>query len=107
MFDYFRKFSSNADHVCCTDSPTKGLYNLFDYLDVHSRSQLRLKFDKCFNLYFNSNISENISAIAFKLGTKVDLCVGYYTRCRFDNLDIDLISQCLLFERAFGDQTKD
>ena len=22
-------FSSNTDHVCCEDSPTKGLYNLF------------------------------------------------------------------------------
>ena len=29
MFDYFGKFSSNAHHVCCEDSPTKGLHNLF------------------------------------------------------------------------------
>ena len=26
---YFRKCSSNAHHICCENSPTKGLYNLF------------------------------------------------------------------------------
>ena len=80
MFDYFRKFSSNAHHVCREDSPTKGLYNLFlesDHFHLQSRSQSRLKFDKYFNLYFNNNISENISAMTFKLSMKIDLYMGY------------------------------
>ena len=69
MFDYFRKFSSRLKvYLICS---------LSDELDLHARSQLRLKVDKCFNLYFNSNISDNISAMAFKLGMKVDLCMGY------------------------------
>ena len=47
MFHYLRNFSSNAHQVCCEDSLTKGLYNLCqsDDLDLHSRSQLRLKLD--------------------------------------------------------------
>ena len=32
---------------------------------------------KCFNLYFNSNISKNLSAVAFNFGMKVDLCMVY------------------------------
>ena len=36
-----------------------------------------LKVDKRFNLYFNSNISENNYAMALKLGMMVDLCIGY------------------------------
>ena len=51
--------------------------SLSDDLGLHLRSQLRLTIDKCFNLYFNSNIFENISAMTFKLGKKVDLCMGY------------------------------
>ena len=53
MFDYFRNFSSNAHahQVCFEDSPTEGQYNLCqsDDSDLHSRSQLRLKFDKLFD----------------------------------------------------------
>ena len=57
---------------------SKCLYNLFlvwwPWRSQRSKSQLCLKVDKCFNLYFNGNISE---ATAFKLGMKVDLCMGY------------------------------
>ena len=40
--------SSNLHQVCCEDSLTKGLYNLFQYDDLalQSRSQLHLKLDK-------------------------------------------------------------
>ena len=65
-----------------------------DDLDLHSRSQLHLNVGKCLNLYFNSNISENISAIAFKLDMTVDLYMGY-THGRFDALDLGARSQWL------------
>ena len=57
--------------------------------------QLRLKVDKCFNVYFNSNNSDNISAVAFKLGMKADLCMGYYTQSSFDDLDLNARSHWL------------
>ena len=55
-------------------SPTKGLYDhcRSDDLDLHSRSEVRLKLH-----YFSTyNISDNIEAIAFKLGRTVDLCMA-------------------------------
>ena len=60
MFDYFRNYSSNALQVCrCEDGPTKGLYMhdhcQSDNLDLHSRSQVRLKFD----YLLTCNISDN------------------------------------------------
>ena len=55
-----------------------------------------LKVDKSFNLYFNSNMLENISAMAFNLVMKVDLCMGYmYTHDHFSDLDLDARSQWL------------
>ena len=60
-------------HVCCEDSQIKGLYDHFhfqsDYLDLHSRSQVRLNRD----YFLTCNISDNIQAMAFKLGMTVDL----------------------------------
>ena len=50
---------------------------------------MRLKLDKWFNLYFNSNISEHVSAMAFKLGMKVGIFMG------FDDLAIDARSHWL------------
>ena len=52
MIDYFRSCSSNAHHVCCQDSPTKGLYDhcQSDDLDFHSRSRCVSNFDYFFNL---------------------------------------------------------
>ena len=50
------------------------LFSQFDDLDLHSKSQLRLEQDTCFNVYCNSNTSDNISAMAFKLGMPVDSC---------------------------------
>ena len=75
MFDYFRNYSSNAHQVCCEDSPTKGLYDhcQSDDLDLHSRSQVRLKS----GYFLTCNISDNISAITFKLGMTVDLYGAY------------------------------
>ena len=47
VFDYFKKVPSNAHQVYCEGSLTSGLYNRCQSndLDLHSRSQLRLKFD--------------------------------------------------------------
>ena len=54
MFDYFRNYSSNAHHICCKDSPTKGLYDHCQSvdLDLHSRSELHPKLDYFFNLQY-------------------------------------------------------
>ena len=59
------------------DSPTEGLCNLsrFHDLDIHSRSQLRLTRKQMFYLSYNSNISDKVSAMAFKLGMTVDFCM--------------------------------
>ena len=45
-------YSSNANHFCSEDSPTKGLYDRCqsDNLDLHSKSQVCLKLDYFFNL---------------------------------------------------------
>ena len=92
MFDYFRNNSSNAYHVCCDDSPAKGLYGRCqsDDRDLHSRSKVRLKLDN-FLMY---SISENISAISFKLGLVVDLIMDViHAHTRSDDLDLDARSQ--------------
>ena len=53
---------NNAHQVCCEDSPTKGIYIYIyahcqsDDLDLHLRSQVRLKFD----YVLTCNISDNI-----------------------------------------------
>ena len=77
MFDNFRNFSGNVHQVC---SSTTGLCIIIfaqsDDIALHSRSQLRLKLDT-FYLYYNSNISDSIQAMAFKLGMTVDLCMAY------------------------------
>ena len=46
-----------------------------------------------FNLYFNSHISDTIEAMALKLGSALDL--SYAWGARFDNLDLDVRSQCV------------
>ena len=58
MSDYFINDSSNADLACCEDSPTKGIYEQYpsDDLDLHSRSQVRLKLD----YFLTCNISDNV-----------------------------------------------
>ena len=55
---YFRNYSSNAHQVYCEDSRTKDLYDhcQSDDLDLHSRSQVHLKFD----YLLTWNISDNI-----------------------------------------------
>ena len=50
------------------------IFSQFD-VDFRSRSQLHLKLDKCFSC--NSNISDSISPMAFKLGMTVDFCMAY------------------------------
>ena len=71
IIDYFRNYSSNAHQVCCVDNPTKHLYDHCesDDRDLRSRSQVRLKRD----YFLTCNISDNISAVTFKLGMTVDL----------------------------------
>ena len=58
-------------HVFCEDSPVKGPHDRChsDDLDLHSRSQVHLKCD----YFLTCNISDNISAITFKLGMTVDV----------------------------------
>ena len=50
---------------------------VIDDLELQSRSQLRLKLHKSFNSYFDSNISDTVSATAFRLGMPVYLCMVY------------------------------
>ena len=71
MFDYFRNCSGNPHHVCCEDRLAKSMYDhcQSDDLDLHPRSQVRLKLDYS----LTCNISDNINAITFKLGMTVDL----------------------------------
>ena len=53
-------------YVMTSASPT-------DDLDCHSRSQMRLKD----NYFLTCNMSDNISAIPFKLGITVDVWMPY------------------------------
>ena len=46
-------------------------------LDLHSRSQLRLKLAKMLNVYYNSHISDSMLAMTSKLGMAVDVCMAY------------------------------
>ena len=41
---------------------------------LHSRSELRLKFDKCLTCTIIANISDNIEAMVFTFGMAVGLC---------------------------------
>ena len=42
-----------------------------------------------FYLYYNSNVSDNVYAMAFKLGMTVDLCMSYLdAHTHFDDLDL-------------------
>ena len=79
MFHYFRNCSSNPNHVCCGDSPTKGVYNLFSDRLPCSWLKVTTAFQtwQMFNLYHNSHISDSIVALAFTLGMTVDLCMSY------------------------------
>ena len=84
MFDYFRIYSSNTHHVCCEYSPTKGLHDhcQSDDLDLHSRSQVRLKRD----YYLICNISDNYNQTCIA----VDLWMPYnYAHASFYDLDLD------------------
>ena len=74
MFDYIN-YASNAHHVCCEDSPSKGLCDhcQSDDPDLHSRSQVRLKLD----YFLTCNISDNIEAVAFQLGMAVVLLMPF------------------------------
>ena len=75
MFDYFRNHSSNPHQVCREDSATKCLYDhcQSNDLDLHSRSQVRLKLD----YFLTCKIWENMYAITFKLGMTIDLYMAY------------------------------
>ena len=57
MFDYVINYFSNAHQVYCEDSPAKGIYDhcQHDDLDLHSRSEVRLKLD----YFLTCNISDN------------------------------------------------
>ena len=75
MFDYFRNSSSNAHQVGCEDSPTEVLYNICqsDDLDLHLKSQLCLKLDKC----LTCSLIVIFRTILNKLGMAVGLCMVY------------------------------
>ena len=89
MFDYLRNCSSNAHDVCCEDSPSKGL-RLYDHcqsedLDLHSRSQLRLKLD----YVLTCNMSDNILSYYNQTWRDGRLMHDIRTHARFDGLDLD------------------
>ena len=83
MFNYFRNGSSNAFHVGCEDSPTKGLKERTeqaviawgdwykDYIGIYNISSVWWPWPsfkvilvsqtwQMYYLYYNSNISDNI-----------------------------------------------
>ena len=68
MFDYFRNNSSNAHQVSCADSPSKGLYDHCQSvdLDLHARSQVSLKRD----YFLTCNISDN--TLSYSIQTQHD-----------------------------------
>ena len=49
------------------------------------------------NLYYNSNIWDNIEAMAFKLCMTVDLCMTFYAHAYSDDLDLENICKGPLF----------
>ena len=59
MLYCFRNYSSFAHDVCCEDSPTEGPYDRCqsDDLDLHSRSQMRLKLDYFLKLAISLTIA--------------------------------------------------
>ena len=58
MFDYFKNCSRITYQACYEDSPTNGQYDHYqsDDLDLHSRSQVRLKLDN----FLTNNIRTNM-----------------------------------------------
>ena len=88
MFDYFRNYSSNANQVCCDDSPTKGLYDhlsiqwpLFS-VKVTSASQTWLLFNlQYLGQYLNSYIQ------TFHDGRLMD-ALYIYPHAHFYDLDL-------------------
>ena len=80
-----------------------------DDLVITQRSQLRIKVDKCFTLYFNSNLSENSLKShepVLDCGHTSVSCIMVTQASRARHVHVrSLLSQCLLSERAFGVQT--
>ena len=64
------------------------VFSQSDDLALHSRSQLRLKIDKC----LTCTILTISVTLDFKLGIAVDI-YAYYALARFDDLDPDARSQ--------------
>ena len=72
----------------------KGLYNIcspmtLTFIQGHTGLSHLTNFNL---LQFNSNISDNIQAVAFKLGMTVNLCMAYIyicTQAHFDDLELD------------------
>ena len=89
---YFRNCSSNAHQVNCEDIPTKGLYGhcQIDDLDVHSRSQVRLKPD-----YFLTCDNYIGQYLDYYIQTRQDgrLMDGHYAQALFDDFDLAARSQ--------------
>ena len=94
MFDYFRSFSSNVHHVCCEDSPTKGLCE-----DCQSDDPDFIQGHTCvsnftsllFNLqYLKQYLSYYIHT--WHDGRHMDV---RYVHARFDDLGLDATSQCV------------
>ena len=75
MFDYFINCSGYVHHVYHEDTQTKVIYGHCQSvdLDLHSSSQVPLKYD----YFLTCNISDTISAITFELGMAVKLWMPY------------------------------
>ena len=84
---FFRNDSSNSHQLCCEDSPTKGLYDHCQSgdLDLHSRSQVHLKFNLRYLRQYFSYCIQTWNACR--------LMDARYAYARFDDLDLDARSQ--------------
>ena len=91
MFEYFRYYSSNTHHVCCEDIPTNDLYDHCQSDALDSRSQLRLKLDKCLRCT-NIAILGQYYAMACQTRHDGTLLHGIYAHACFDDLDLDATS---------------
>ena len=99
MFDYLRSYSSNAHQVCCEESPTKGLHKYFQCndIDLHSRSQVRLKL----YYFLTCSMSDN-NYLSYYIQTWHRLTHGIYAHnACFGDLELDPdfenVCSCSLF----------
>ena len=90
MFDYFRDCLSNAHQVSLK------VYIIFcqsDDLALHSRSQLRLNLDKSLTCTIANQYLRHYSSYGIPTSHDDRLIHGICAHARFDDLDLDAMSQ--------------